>query len=258
MNTNPYPTGTNPYPTGQYPQQPMQQPGYPPVQPYQGPPSGYPPPGYPQPPMPPVQPQQAPVPPKKRGKGLLIAGIIIVALVLCGAIGSMASKGNAGTKVDTPSANNTGSTSNNSTSNNSTNSQPAPTTQHFKPGDTVKVGDTWEVTISNVRSVPAGQYDSLKSGDMYIGVDVNFKNVSPAEASLYGNADWTLKDTQGQKYDNAYVSDFPNPPDGKVEAGSPAKGSLIFEVPSATHNFQLAYEQSMFSSGQTIWDISVS
>jgi hypothetical protein len=198
-------------------------------------------------------------PVKKKGKGLWIAlGVIVGAVVLCAAIASTSKSGNTGTKADTA-ANNTGSSTTNSTSDSSTPSQPPPqpSNQHFKPGDTVAVGDTWSVTLSNVRSVPAGQYDSLKSGDMYIGVDVNFKNVSPAEASLFGNADWTLKDTQGQKYDNAYVSDFPNPPDGKVEAGSPAKGSLIFEVPASTHNFQLAYEQNMFSSGQTIWDISV-
>jgi hypothetical protein len=192
-------------------------------------------------------PPQQPVQPKKKGKGLWIAlGVIVVAIVACGAIAT-ASNSNSGTKVDTTA---TGSSS----TTDSTNSQP---TQHFKPSDTVKVGDTWQVTVSNVRSVPAGQYDSLKAGDIYIGVDVNFKNISSSEASLFGNADWTLKDTSGQKYDNAYVSDFANPPDGKVESGSPAKGSLIFEVPAATHNFQLAYEQSMFSSGQTIWDISV-
>jgi hypothetical protein len=203
--------------------------------------------------MPPGYPPQQQLPKKKGKKGWIIAGIIIGAVVLCGAIGNMASHSNTGT-VTKPAANNTGSTSDSPTT---TNSQPVSSTQHFKPGDTVKVGDTWQVTISNVRSVPAGQYDSLKAGDMYIGVDVNFKNVSSAEASLYGNADWTLKDTQGQKYDNAYVSNFPNPPDGKVEAGGPAKGSLIFEVPAATHDFRLAYEQNMFSSGQVIWDLSV-
>lgn len=229
----------NQYPNGpQQPYPPQSNPGYPGQQ--------YPPPGYP--PMQPPQPQQ---PVKKKGKALwIVLGIIVGAIVLCGVIAT-ASNSNTGTKVTTT-ATTTGSSTTNSTS--STSSQP---TQHFKPGDTVKVGDTWQVTVSNVRSVPAGQYDSLKSGDMYLGVDVNFKNISGAEASLFGNADWTLKDTSGQKYDNAYVSNFPNPPDGKVEAGGPAKGSLIFEVPAATHTFQLAYEQNMFSSGQTIWDLTV-
>lgn len=177
----------------------------------------------------------------KVGCGSLIAIVVLIVIIAIASGGNS----NTGTKTDTT-ANNTGSTS----------SQPAPA-KHFKPGDTVKVGDTWQVTISNVRSVPAGQYDSLKSGDIYIGVDVNFKNVSSTEAQLFGNADWTLKDTSGQKYDNAYVSNFPNPPDGKVEPGDPAKGSLIFEVPASTHDFRLAYEQSMFSSGQVIWDLSV-
>ena len=129
--------------------------------------------------------------------------------------------------------------------------------QHFKAGDTVNIGKVWEITLSNVRSVPPGQYDSLKPGDIYLGMDVAVKNISDKEASLFGNAGWTLKDTQGQSYNNAYVSDFPNAPEGKIEAGGPAKGSLIWEVPSATHDFRLAFENNMFSSGQTIWDLSV-
>jgi uncharacterized protein DUF4352 len=226
----------NNYPNG--PQQPYQQPGGYPSNPGYPP---YPPPGYQQPPM--QQPKKK-LPIFKIGCGTIV-GLVVLFIIIAIASGG---KSNTGTP-DKPAAGNTGNT---------TNSQPAASTQHFKPGDTVKVGDTWQVTISNVRSVPAGQYDSLKSGDIYLGVDVNFKNISSTEASLFGNADWTLKDTQGQKYDNAYVSDFPNPPDGKVEAGAPAKGSLIFEVPASIHNFQLAYEQNMFESGQTIWDISVS
>jgi len=165
---------------------------------------------------------------------------------LCIAVGALLACGesNAGTKAGT-------------SSDTATSTKAVAPTQHFKVGDVVNVGSTWQVTISNVRTVSPGQYDSIKPGDSYLGIDVNFKNISDKEASLYGNADWTLKDTSGQKYDNAYVSSFPNAPDGKVEAGDPAKGSIIFEVPSATHDFRLAYEQTMFESGQTIWDLSV-
>ncbi|HEX9502824.1 MAG TPA: DUF4352 domain-containing protein [Patescibacteria group bacterium] len=152
---------------------------------------------------------------------------------------------------------NTGTTANNTGSSTTTNASNKPT-QHFKIGDTVNVGSIWQIVVSNVRTVPPGQFDTLKSGDAYTGIDVTFKNISNKEESLYGDADWTLKDTSGQKYNNAYVSDFPNAPEGKVEPGDPAKGSLIFEVPSTTKQFTLAFENNSFTSGQTIWDLSTS
>jgi len=179
---------------------------------------------------------------------ILALGILIGAVVLCGAFASHA--GTSTSNTGTTAANNT-ETSNSDT----TNSAPPPT-QHFKPNDTVEIGGIWQVAVSNVRTDPGGQFDSLKTGDIYVLVDVNFKNISTQEQQLFGDADWTLKDTAGQKYDNGFNSNA-SPPDGKVEPNDPAKGTLEFEVPSATKSFTLAFETNAFPSGQTIWDISV-
>lgn len=153
---------------------------------------------------------------------------------------------------NTATKSNTGDTSN--TTKEDAKAAPA---KHFKPDETVNVGDIWEIVVTNVRVVPPGQYDSLKAGNMYLGMDVSFKNISKEEAELFGSAGWTLKDTQGQSYNTTYVSDYPNAPDGKIEPGGPAKGSLVFEVPEATREYRLAYENNMWTSGQAVWDLTV-
>jgi hypothetical protein len=180
----------------------------------------------------------------KIGCGGLV-GLVVLFVIIAIASGG---KSNTGT-ADKPSAGNTGNT---------TNSQPAASTQHFKPGDTVNVGSIWQIVVSNVRTDPGGQYDSLKSGDTYLAVDVNFKNVSSQEQQVFGSADWTLKDPSGQTYNSSIDSNITaTEPSGKVEAGGPAKGTLVYEVPSATKQYTLAFENNMFESGQTIWDIEV-
>lgn len=167
-------------------------------------------------------------------------------IVLCIIVGSLIACGES----------NTGTKANSSESSSSSSSSSAPT-QHFKIGDTVNVGDTWQIVVSNPRTSTGGQFSTLKTGNVYLIVDVSFKNVSKKEVQLFGDADWALKDTSGQKYDNGYTSDAPSAPDGKVEPGDPAKGSLVWEVPASTKQFTLAFENNVWASGQTIWDLSV-
>lgn len=121
----------------------------------------------------------------------------------------------------------------------------------------MKVGDTWKVVVNSVKADPPGQFSTLKQGDVYLLVDVSLTNTSNKEQTTSSLADWKLTGTDGQSYNTTYDQDAPSAPDGKVEAGSPAKGTLVFEAPSTVKSFVLSYAPSMFSSGQTIWDLSV-
>lgn len=160
--------------------------------------------------------------------------VIIAALLACG------SSSNANTGTLTPPS-----------------STATPTTQqHFHVGDTVTVGKTWQIVVSQPSTSTGEQYLTPKEGNVYLLIPVAFTNATNQEQSLYGNADWTLKDTAGQKYDPAYITSA-SPPSGKVEAGGPAKGTLAYEVPASLKEFRLSFEISMFSSGQTIWDLTI-
>ena len=150
---------------------------------------------------------------------------------------------------------NTGIKTNGSTASTPTAAAPA---QHFKVSDTVKVGNTWQVVVNSVKTDPGDQYSSLKQGDVYLLVDVTITNISNKEQTTSSIGDWKLTDASGQAYSATFFSGAPSAPDGKVESGSPAKGTLTYEVPSSVKEFRLAFAPSMFSSGQTIWDLTVS
>jgi len=249
----------NNYPNGpQPPYQPPSNPGYPTtgqMPPGYGPPSQ---PGYPQQPMPPgyppMPPQQPAQPPKKKGKALWIILGIIGALVVCGAIANAGSHASSGTKVDTTA--NIGSSTTNSTNAGSTSSQP--TQQHFKVGDTVKVGTDWQIVVNGIKTSSGGQYDTLKPGKRFIEVDVSMTNVSAQERSTSGVIDWTLLDSTGAKADWDSVSDgSAAEPDGKIEPGQTLRGTLAYQATATEGKFTLEFSPELFSSGQTLWDLSV-
>lgn len=154
---------------------------------------------------------------------------------------------------------NTGTSVNTNTSSSSSGSTPttAPAAQHFKVGQTVNVGSQDDITIHSAKIVKPGQYDVVQhKGDVYLVFDVSMKNTSNQEQDI-STFSFTLRDTSGQQYDQGYVSGQEAMLTGKVEPGSSIKGSITYEIPSNQHTFTLAYENDVFSSGQTIWDISV-
>lgn len=85
---------------------------------------------------------------------------------------------------------------------------------------------------------------------------MTLKNTSSKEQDLSSILQFTLKDSTGQKYDETVVSNA-TPPDGKLAAGDTVRGQLAYEVPASMHDFTLAFEADITSSGQTIWDLHV-
>ena len=167
--------------------------------------------------------------------------VTILSLVACGSSG-----GNTGTAV-TPTPTSATATA-----------TPTPSTHHFMVGETVKVGDTWNVTITSAKTSPSGQYvHPQKAGDVFLVFDVTVKNISTQEQNISSIAQFHLTDASGQQYMAAYDDAAAPTLDGKVEAGSPLKGYVTFEVPSSVKAFLLSFEAVLFSPGQTIWDIHV-
>jgi len=255
-----YPPNNNPQQYSQPPNDQPQQPQYPPQQ-WQQPNTQYSPQQQPeqwqqpmyQPspqPLPPFQ--QPPVQPQKKKSKLglilaVVAGVLVLACVIAGIVVATASKSvNTGTSVGT---------------NNSSTKTAAPTTststQHFQVGQTVKVGDTWQITINSAKTDNGGQFSTLKSGDEYLNLNITAKNISSQEQNISSAVQFTLTDITGQKYDETIDLNAGATLDGKVEAGSQLKGNIAYEVPKSVHSFQMAFEVDIISSGQTIWDVKV-
>lgn len=188
----------------------------------------------------------------KRARVLLTFGVLAIcslAILACGAAA------NTGSTVST-SGSTASSSSSGSNSTASTASTAAKAPQHFKVGDQVKVGSTYIVTVNSVKASQGDEIDQPKAGNQYMIVDVTVQNVSSSEQDFSSLLSFTLKDSTGQKYDQAFVSGATSP-DGKIEPNDKLRGQLAYEVPTAQHGYTLGFEADILSSGQSIWDLSL-
>jgi hypothetical protein len=171
--------------------------------------------------------------------------ILILISCLCILVGCGSTSSNQGTAT-TPQPTSTKSTPT---------SAPA---QHFKVGQVVNVGNTWQVTIESAKTSPHGQYSQPQhAGNVFLIFQVSVKNVSSQEQNISSVVQFTLTDATGQKYNNSYDDEAGATLDGKVEPASPLKGSLVYEVPKGVYDFRLAFAPELFQSGQSIWDVKV-
>ena len=130
--------------------------------------------------------------------------------------------------------------------------------QHFHVGQLVTVGNTWQVTVVSAKTSPHGQYSMPQhAGDVFLIFQLTVKNISSSEQNISSLLQFQLTDSTGQKYSTAYDDEAGANLDGKVEAGSPLRGSLVYEVPGSVHDFRLAFSVQAFQSGETIWDIHI-
>lgn len=172
-------------------------------------------------------------------KSIVVLGVLSAALAV-GACGSATA--NTGTKT--------------SANGSSTQSGAKSGNQHFKVGDQVNVGNTYTVTVNSVKTSSGSDISQPQAGNTFLIIDVTLKNTSAQEQDLSSLLQFTLKDSTGQKYDQSLTAGG-TPPDGKIAAGDQARGQIAYEVPASAHDFTLAFEADITSSGQTIWDLHV-
>ncbi len=131
-------------------------------------------------------------------------------------------------------------------------------TKHFKTGDVVKVGDTWEITVNSVQALTQdGDFNKPKDGQVFLAIDLTTKDVSNKEQNISSLLNFSLKGADGTKYNQTVLTSLPPAPDGKVEANDQLKGNLAYEVPADQKTFVLSFQADIISSGQTQWDLSL-
>jgi hypothetical protein len=128
---------------------------------------------------------------------------------------------------------------------------------HFAVGDIVSIGGTWQITITKASLQQGGQYDSPAPGTRYLVLSLVIKNISQDEQRFFGSAAFTLRTPDGQAIYTTFISSAKPEPSGKVEAGGPLAGDIVYNVPVAIHAFSLSFELDPSSPGQTVWDITV-
>jgi pSer/pThr/pTyr-binding forkhead associated (FHA) protein len=136
-----------------------------------------------------------------------------------------------------------------------------PSTQPTQPGGNtigkaVQVGNTWVVTVNNVKTSPGSEFTKPKSGNIFIVVDVSVKNISSSDQSVSSLLMFNLKNATGQLYTEAFT-EFTNPPDGTVTPNSLLRGQLVYEVPSKDHTFTFSFQSDSTGSDLTTWNVNV-
>lgn len=149
---------------------------------------------------------------------------------------------------------NTGTNAADSTSS----SEEQQSTEKFKVNDVVKVGDTWEVTVNEVKTLTNdGEFLTPKADHVYLVVNVTTKNVSAEEGSISSLAHFSIKGADGTKYTQTILVSETAAPDGKVEPGGLLTGNLAYEVPVGENAFILSFAPDILAGGQTQWDITI-
>ncbi|MDQ2903326.1 MAG: DUF4352 domain-containing protein [Ktedonobacteraceae bacterium] len=262
----PYYQGSGPQPP-QFPSSdsqpfPYQGPG---SQPPQYPPSGSQPFPYqgsgPQPPY--YQPMMPPPPPKKRNGWLIgiIVGVVVL-LVACSvigffafrAIGQTAANINSLATITVPAI--TPQATDQATSQ-TTPQGPSQSSQHHQVGETIAADATWTVTVHSVKTSQGTDIEKPDAGKTYLLIDVTVKNTSSQSQPSSSLLQFTLRDSSGQQINETIATFVPNAPNGNVEAGGQIRGTLVYQVPTGTNTYTLAFDPSLTSQTSVIWDIHV-
>ncbi|GHO75171.1 hypothetical protein KSD_29420 [Ktedonobacter sp. SOSP1-85] len=100
-----------------------------------------------------------------------------------------------------------GSSDNTGTStSSSTTSQTSQQVKHFKAGETVKVGDTWEVVVNSAKTSDGDDYTKPDAGNAFLIINVTVKNISNKEQDISSLLNFKLKDKDGTEGKDALLT----------------------------------------------------
>ena len=102
-------------------------------------------------------------------------------------------------------------------------------------GETVKVGDTWEVVVNSITPNPGDQFVKPTKGTFAV-VNVSLKNVSAKEQNVSSILNFKFQDASGTAYNETYLTGASPAPNGKVEAGGSSKGDLVRRLSEARND----------------------
>ncbi len=219
-------------------------------------------------------PYSPPPPQKKRNPWLigLLIGLVVVVVACVGITAAVSSLVSNGVKTSTPNTGTVATPGANTSGNNQqqATTQPADGTtpqtsgqsssgQHFKLGEVVNVGGIWQITINSVKTSQGSEFEKPGDGNVFALVNLTAKNTSGKAQTLSSFLMFTLRDKDGQKYEESFYTgdSTASTPDGTVENGDQVKGVVPFKVPANIHDYRFSCKPSLFSDGLTIWDLTI-
>ncbi len=121
----------------------------------------------------------------------------------------------------------------------------------FRVGDVVKLGDA-QLTVVAVTDpfVPGPALTTPAEGSRYVSVEAELMNLASSQRSFSTFADFELKDSEGKKVGPINVSDGLPDLGGPASANGSRRGSVTFEMPTASTGLTLVFSNILFGSGK--------
>ena len=179
------------------------------------------------------------------GKIVKWIGIVVVAFIVLGVIGSMLG-GNKSTdgKISTTSASNT------------SNSTPE-LASSYKVGDVVKTGDYVFTTISVNGDAPSGnEYTKPTAGNRFVTVELSIENKGTTKTTISTVLNMYLKSGDGSKFQQSFLVNN-KPIDGELLANDIIKGSVTYEVPKTASGLKFYYNPAWITGKSIVIDLGI-
>ncbi len=202
-------------------------------------------------------------PPKKPTPWLWIIGIVLVVLIGGGVVAAAVNNKPPQTIVSaTTTAQGQPTTQSQPTTAPQATSAPQPTTAStgsstgHKVGEVVAIGG-WTITVNGVTTSTGDDFDKPKAGNTFVLIDITAVNTTGQSQTFSSLLSFTVKDSTGQTYDQTFVPNSPNSPDGAVTSGSKLRGTIAYEIPTSAHTLELDFTPGFASTDVATWNLTV-
>lgn len=129
------------------------------------------------------------------------------------------------------------------------------TQKHFAIGDSIKMGDL-VLTVNSARQSSGGEFDQPQSGHVYEIINATLENTGQESEVISSLSMFSLKDSEGYKYNSTFVSNAKGQLDGELTPGDKMRGELAFEIPKTAKGLQLLFEPNVLGFGQAVIDLT--
>lgn len=140
------------------------------------------------------------------------------------------------------------------TSGGSTHGSTTTAPKNYKVGQAAKLGG-YTIVVNSIKSSSGGEFDTLKTGDTFVVVDVTITNGTGKAQDFSSVLSFQFQGSDGQKYDETIITGATSP-DGTISSGGKLRGQLAYETPKSVKKFTLAFQPDLLNTDEILWDLS--
>ncbi len=118
------------------------------------------------------------------------------------------------------------------------------------------INNTWVLMISSISTSHGGNIDTPSAGTIYLLIEITLNNRSSKIQTASHTLMFDFRDSTGRQYASQSTG-FGAQPDGKVPSEGSLHGLLVYEVPTAQHQFMLKFRPDTSTTSWTEWSVTI-